>query len=187
MSDETIVSKTQGQLTRGRPTGSRNKPKLDTQQLNELKDKVGRFLPQADWNYLAGVLEGTDKPILEKDLDIFLTLQLKALLPQLAQEIEGGQLTKEATQRSSTIKELLALRFQMEKHEKGEDTPNAVTFIQNVFQARGIDQSRLAALTGGVGSPIEGVARPLPRTADADEGRADEVGAIPSQLPERSE
>jgi hypothetical protein len=187
MSDETIVSKTQGQIRRGRPSGARNKPKLDTQQLNELKDKVGRFLPQADWNYLAGVLEGTDKPVLEKDLDIFLTLQLKALLPQLAQEIEGGQLTKEATQRSSTIKELLALRFQMEKHEKGEDTPNAVTFIQNVFESRGIDQARLATLAGGFGGSIEGVARALPGTADADEGGADETGALPDQLPERSE
>jgi hypothetical protein len=173
-----------GIIRRGRPKGAVNKPKIDAEKLTELKDKVGQFLPQADWNYLSKVLEGTEKPVLEKDIDIFLSLQLKALLPHLAQEIEGGQLTREATQRSSTVKELLALRFQMEKHEKGDDVPNAVTFIQNVFESRGIDPARLAALSAGFGGPIEGVARPVPRTVDADEGGADEAGTLSDQLPE---
>jgi len=176
-----------GAANRGRPKGARTKPKTETVSVTALKEKLAPFLSREDWNYLSGVLGGQEKPVLEKDIDIFLSLQLKALLPQLADEISGGQLTREATQRSSTIKELLALRFQMEKHEKGDDVPNAVTFIQNVFESRGIDPARLATLSGAVGSPIEGVSVALPRTPDGDQGDADETGAVSDSVPERQE
>ncbi len=187
MSEKRTSTSSVGAVNRGRPKGARTKPKSETVSVTVLKDKLAPFLSRDDWNYLASVLAGEEKPVLEKDIDIFLSLQLKALLPQLADEISGGELTREATQRSSTVKELLALRFQMEKHEKGDDVPNAVTFIQNVFESRGIDPTRLATLAGTAGSALEGVAVALPGTPDGDEGDSDEAGAVPDSVPERQE
>lgn len=187
MSEKRTSTSSVGAVNRGRPKGARTKPKSETVSVTVLKDKLAPFLSRDDWNYLASVLAGEEKPVLEKDIDIFLSLQLKALLPQLADEISGGELTREATQRSSTVKELLALRFQMEKHEKGDDVPNAVTFIQNVFESRGIDPTRLATLAGAAGSTLEGVAVAIPGTPDGDEGSPDEAGAVSDSVPERQE
>jgi hypothetical protein len=182
-----------GARRRGRPIGSGSKQKVLIAQaaVNDLKSKLAPYLPTEDLDYLTGVLDGQESRTLGKDLDIFLALQLKALLPHLADEIKGGELSREATQRSATVKELLALRFQMEKHNTGDERNDHITFIQNVFDSRGLDAGRMARLLG-----IDGArsASPSPRLvsgrvlgdADGDAGSADLVGAVPDQLPERS-
>lgn len=179
-----------GARKRGRPLGSKNKPKQLT-VLNGLRDKIGPYLPSDDMTYLEEVLNGTESPRLNRDLDIFLALQLKALLPQLAEEIKSGSLTREATQRSSTVKELLALRFQMEKQKDGDAKPNQLTFIQNIFESRGIDPGRMAQLVNITPPDADGyvgTARELPERVpgvdDGDEGSSDEAGALPDSLPE---
>lgn len=181
------LSMAQPARRRGRPPGSKNKPRsvISQAQLGEFKTKLGPYLPAGDMDYLVGILDGTDNAILERDLDIFLTLQLKALLPQLAKEIEGGTLTREVTQRSSTVKELLALRFQMQKVEKGDTSGNQFTFIQNIFNERGIDGNRLASYLGTADisetpSSIEprrvlGTSHDYPRQADETGTLSDEV------------
>jgi hypothetical protein len=184
-----------GQKRRGRPPGSKNKPKdliLAQQALTDLRIKVGPYLPAEDMEYLERVLDGQDSPELKKDLDIFLALQLKALLPQLAEEIRTGGLTREATQRSSTVKELLALRFQMEKQKDGDAKPSHLTFIQNVFESRGLDPERMARLitisTAPEPAGHSGDPRQLPSGVsgepDGDEGDADESGTVPDSVPE---
>lgn len=175
---------------RGRPPGSKNKPKtvISKDQLDKFRAKVGQYLPAVDLEYVTTILEGTSRPELSRDLDIFLALQLKALYPQLADEIEQGKLTREATQRSSIVKELLALRFQMEKQEKGDPVGNQYTFIQNVFDSR-LPPERLAALVGtgllGPGLP-EVPARQLPErlsgSVDDDEEGADEARAVSGEV-----
>lgn len=181
MSEQKLIRKSDGAIRRGRPPGSKNRPKPFTTAvaISSLKEKIGAFLPAEDMDYLVNILDGGDSPVLQKDLDIFLALQLKALLPQLAEEIKTGQLTREATQRSSTVKELLALRFQMEKQKDGDDKPNSYTFIQNIFESRGIDSDRVAALLARpVGGSSEEQPSPVARTLHGDEGRTDEAGAV---------
>jgi len=177
---------------RGRPPGSKNKGPSKVAMTKaaaiDLRTKLGPYLGRDDLNYMIEVLDGKVSPELAKDLDIFLTLQLKALLPQLAGEIQSGSLTREATQRSSTVKELLALRFQMEKQGKGEEKNDQYTFIQNVFDSRGLDTSRLIGLLGSQNQPADQpprvVSPSLSGDDDGDEGTADEAGALPDQLPE---
>lgn len=174
---------------RGRPPGSKNKPKtvISQAQLDKFRAKVGQYLPADDLEYITTILEGTEKSELSRDIDIFLALQLKALYPHLADEIEQGKLTREATQRSSTVKELLALRFQMEKQEKGDSSGNQYTFIQNIFDSR-LPPERLAALVGiGIGPGLPEVPpRQLPERllggADDDEEAADEARAVSGEV-----
>lgn len=175
-----------GARRRGRPPGSKNRPKavISIESVKAFRDKVGPYLSPEDSTYLVEVLTGTKDPELQKDMDIFLALQFKALLPQLAEEIKSGNLTREATSRSSIVKELLSLRFQMEKHGKDDAETNQMTFIQNIFNARGIDDDRLRILV----SRPDGAARQLPSDlsggVDRDEEPADDARAISGSLPE---
>lgn len=174
-----------GARRRGRPPGSKNKPKLnpvDPETEKSLRDTLGSYLPADDLTYLLGTLEGKINPELSKDVDIFLALQLKALLPILAEEIQNKQLSREATSRSGTVKELLAIRLQMEKMKAGTDGDSAGTFIQNVFLSRGIDPARLAVLTG---TATEVVPKRISGSTDGDEQESDEVGGLSDQPSER--
>lgn len=184
MSDRISTGNPMATRKRGRPPGSKNKPKtvISVAALKELTEKIGPYVPKEDMEYLSGILEGTLKPDLERDIDVLLALQLKALLPQLADEIRTGQLSREATQRSSTVKELLALRVQREKRATTDDQPNSVAFIQNVFQSRDFDAGHLASLLG-VGPQVDGVGagelpRPVVGIVHEDEGTTDESGTV---------
>jgi hypothetical protein len=152
--------------------------------VKELKDSIGPYLPADDLAYLLNTLDGQEKPELSKDVDIFLALQLKALLPVLAKEISGGQLSREATSRSGTVKELLAIRFQMEKAKAGDDRTDQRTFIQNIFVSRGLDPARIAALVGRPDEPHRDVPLSLPRSIDGDEQAPDSARVVSDQLPE---
>ena len=158
----------------GRPLGRKNlKPSM-----NKFLDSISGVVGEDDVNYLKDVLVGGETPVLKKDIDIFLSVQLKALLPVLAREVEEGQLSREASQRSSVVKELLTLRFNMEKASSNDDGTNPTTYIQNIFIARGIDPGRLALLAGDKPGGLLG-------DADADEAEADSLGNLPSELSQR--
>ena len=170
-----------GARTRGRPPGSKNKPKsiISLTEVKSLKAKLLPFLQADDLSYLIGTLEGTESPTLQRDLDIFLSLQLKAILPALADEIKSGELAKETTSRSSVVKELLALRFQMEKQGNNDERTNQYTFIKNVFQARGLDSERVASFfPSRLEQPLEGQPRLVSGTIDGDSWSADEAGDV---------
>jgi hypothetical protein len=158
----------------GRPIGRKNLKPSMTKFLESIDGVVG----QDDANYLKDVLVGGARPILEKDIDIFLSVQLKALLPVLAREVEEGQLSKEASQRSSVVKELLTLRFNMEKAKGNDDGQNPTTYIQNIFISRGIDPGRLALLAGNEPRRLLG-------DVDPDQAEADSLGNLPSELSQR--
>jgi hypothetical protein len=170
---------------RGRPLGSKNAPKAKA----SLKESLTNVMAKEDLDYLLGTLDGSEHPDLRRDIEVLLALQMKALLPQLAAEIQSGQLTREATQRSSTVKELLALRYQMEKRETDDGKLDQRTFIQNIFLSRGFDPERLGLLLGAgdAGSVVEGESSPVLGTPDDDSGPADEVGDVPSELPSGQE
>ena len=165
-----------GATLKGRPRGrkSLNPSPSMAKFLEAISDVVG--IDDAD--YLRGVLTGKNKSVLEKDIDIFLSVQLKALLPVLAREVEEGQLSKEASQRSSVVKELLTLRFNMEKAKGNDEQQNPTTYIQNIFVSRGIDPGRLALLAGDQPSRVLG-------NVDPDQAEADSLGNLPSELSQR--
>lgn len=180
----------------GRPAGSKNKPKpvLSRTELLAFRDRVGPYLPTKDIEYISGVLTGEIEPDLDKDVDIVMAMQLKALLPALADDIRNVTLGKEVTARSTVVKELLALRFQMRKHEQGDDNtkPSYVTFIQATFEGRGIDKNRLAELIGRSDSgrtPVSPllVSGPVSRSSDQDEGRTNEARAVSGEVLERQQ
>lgn len=164
----------EGAAKRGRPKGRKT---IKPDMMNFL-DRVGDIVGADDLAYLKGVLGGTDKAKLERDIDIFLAIQLKALLPVLAEEVKSGEMTREATQRSSVVKELLTLRFQMEKAKSNDDTPIGNTYIQNLIVSRGIDPERLALLAGGIAGLLPGV-------VDGNATAADEARDVSGQLPQR--
>lgn len=173
---------------RGRPPGSKNKSTLTASAIGDLRTKIAPFLTTEDMDYLTRTLEGTDPSVLSTDMDIVLGLALKGLLPALGDEIRSGQLSREGTQRLATVKELLALRFQMEKREKGDDQPNNVTFIQNIFAQRNFDPASLARLVGSSADdsvPVEDERRLLPRVVDGDGPKADETGTVSNPVSKR--
>lgn len=182
---ERLSQSSTGARRRGRPPGSKNKPKsvISLAEVKSLKAKLTPYLPTDDLTYLIGTLEGTESPTLARDLDIFLALQLKAVLPALADEIAAGSLLKETTSRSSVVKELLALRFQMEKHEGTDERTNQYTFIQNVFNARGLDPERVASFfPARLEQPAEEQPRLVSGTPDGDSGTADEARAVSGEV-----
>lgn len=169
---------------RGRPVGSKNKPKPSFFKVDSLKNTVGKYVTFEDLDYLLATLDGTDKPELSRDLEILLTLQMKALLPQLAAEIEDGTLKRETTQRTATVKELLNLRFQLEKRNNEETKVDQRTFIQNIFLERGLDSDRLGLLlgSGATGDVVEGESRVVSGTPDNDEGGSDAAGDVSGEV-----
>ena len=179
--DKRGLSATSQPNRRGRPVGSKNKKTLQKDAIKSMKQKIGAFLPKDDYDYLMAVLEGKESSDLRHDIDIFLSMQLKALLPLLSEEIQSGQLTREGTQRSSTVKELLALRFQMEKHESGDENAQYNIFIDNVFASRGIDVKSLTGTT-----PVA-ISDGVSQRVDEDKGNADDARVVSNQLPERHE
>jgi len=178
----------QGARSRGRPPGSKNKPKalVSQVQVDDFRLKVGPYVSRKDLDYLTGIFEGTEENDLTKNLDILLTLQFKALLPQLSEEISSGTLSKEATSRSSVVKELLAIYLQKAKAENKNDAPDQRSYIQNVFVQR-IDSDRLFALIGlQAPSPVAQIeSGSLYGVVDHEPWRADQARTVSDKLPER--
>jgi hypothetical protein len=174
---------------RGRPPGARNKLKTITpSKLKEFQERLGEYIPPEDLGYFIEVLKGERKSELFRDLDILLAMEFKALLPQLAAEIDTRELSREATQRSSTIKELLALKLQLEKAGRADEGPDATSLIQRIISDRSSsgDEGRLAALLGIRVIPSD--PQPpglLSGILHNNQGEADSSGTISDQLPER--
>jgi hypothetical protein len=211
-------SNAEGMTKRGRPPGTKNRPnaKVSQEAIRLIRNKLGPHLPAEDLTYLTSVMEGQSPADLNRDIDILIILQMKALLPLLAGEIETAlgitqsdpeeyvddgprtrgrpksenYMSKEITSRSSVVKELLALRFQMNKTAREDGPTNQRVFIQNVFTER-IDSDRLLALLGGgnvggaprlVGSSVSGVDDTI---IDGERVDSDEAGDVSGQLLER--
>jgi hypothetical protein len=215
------LSNADGTIRRGRRPGTKNRPnaKVSQEAIRLIRNKLGPHLPDDDLTYLTDVMEGHVGSDLNRDIDILIVLQMKALLPLLAGEIEFAlgitqgppeeyvddgppkrgrkvdpttAMSKEITSRSSVVKELLALRFQMNKSARESGPTSQTVFIQNVFTER-IDQDRLLALLGsgnGDGLPRL-VSAPLSgdddRVVDGEWSTADKAGDLPSELPQRQE
>jgi len=172
----------------GRPLGSRNKPKNLIQEVKSLRETLGPHISPDDLNYLLNYVEGKGTGDLERDIDIFLGLQLKALLPIIANEISTKQLSAEATRRSGTVKEILAIRVAMSKADKNGQQPTQQVLIQNFINER-LDSGRLAQLLGSAGATMAPDQLPVVVSGNSyDVARVtDEAGAVPDQLPERQE
>jgi hypothetical protein len=115
-------------------------------------------------------------------------MEFKALLPQLAAEIDNKELSREATQRSSTIKELLALKLQLEKAGKADEGPDATLLIQRIISDRSSTGSeiRLAKLLGvGLGPDDKEPSGLLSGILHDYQRQANGTGTVSDQLPER--
>lgn len=173
--------------SRGRPAGSRNKPKslVPVELADELLLKMKDTLPPEHFDYLKGVIKRGDAIAAEKELDILIVLLGRNLHPALIEEThnvpsdpedpESGGVTvfrKDVTERLKVLNSLLSLRHQMEK-SKDEAKDGKQPLLTIVADRNLLDGGRMGILLGGVpgamaGNP-DGVGRPAvpPRTVSS--------------------
>lgn len=170
---------------RGRPPGSRNKPKallgrdLAAKLLKHMQDQ----LSPANYEYLVGVVKD-GKPIETKnEIDTLIALVTRNLYPAILMEMLppeegglGGQYRKDVTDRLKLVRELLTLRNDIDKRESPDD--DGTQPLLTITARRGLDVGRLGILIGqrtdSVGGSPDGTGR-----------SADEVRALPDKLSER--
>lgn len=158
---------------RGRPPGSRNKPKslipaeLATDILGVMKER----LPAEHYEYMRGVIQRGEAISTAKELDVLITLVRASVMPYLAMEalplpvIEDGEvqyddegnpkarfpgINRDATDRLKLLNSLLSLKDSIEKRKADEDDPDAQPLIVKLAGARGLlaDGGRLGLLIG---------------------------------------
>ena len=170
---------------RGRPKGSVNKARgLVPKDIgNKLLTHMEAQLSPDQFDYLKGVVRD-GKPIQTKEeLDVLIALLTRNLYPALIQEMlpeeeggAGGVYRKDVTDRLKIVQGLLNLRHQKDKEDTGDDNANST--ILTITSRRGFNPERLGILIGRQPDNLE-------RGADGVGGGADEVRALPNQLPER--
>lgn len=198
---------------RGRPPGSRNKPKslipaeLAGDILGIMKDR----LPAEHFEYMQGVIQKGEAISTVKELDVLITLVRASVMPYLAAEAiprvmpefdDDGNLigqknslpgiNRDATDRLKLLNSLISLKDTIEKRKSDEDDPDAQPLIVQLAGARGLlkDGGRLGLLIGAdPGRTSEPVVVSGSLAGDVDRtGR----GALPARtvsdsVPERPE
>jgi hypothetical protein len=186
---------------RGRPFGSKNKPKslvpLDVADklLLPLRDQ----LPPEHYEYIRGVVKDGKAVSTKKELQTLILLLSRNLWGALVDEMRPPQepdnlddaleLVKEAgttkpnqvfrrdvTERLKVLNSLLGLLYQVEKRE--EEKPDGREPLLTVYGARGLDRSRVAVLVGVQPSPSAG-------DVDGTGWSPDEARNVSGELPER--
>jgi hypothetical protein len=190
---------------RGRPPGSKNKPKgiMPVELADTILLHMQGMLPPEHFDYMKGVIREGKAISTKTELDTLIILLSRNLFPALVLEaIPGGGeeedtdesvskaekavnkalkmpiFRKDVTERLKVLQSLLALKNQLEKREtesRDEDKP-----IIRIAAGRGIDGERVRLLIGIESSPVAG-------NSDGNGQPADEAGTVPDQVPERPE
>lgn len=177
---------TSGTTRRGRPPGIKRRTSIiSDEDIQAYKNKVSKVVSSEELDYLLNVLEGKESSTLDKDLDIILNLNMKALVPILAQEAADGKLTSEGTRRVSAVKEMLNLKLQLSKAGKAEEVDKN-DIIRQILNQREASPEHLAELIGVRTPSVDKVeSSVLSGNVHADSGQTDEVRALSNQLLER--
>ena len=190
----------------GRPKGAKNKPKglVPTELANEMLIQMKSMLPPEQWEYMRSVIRDGKAISTKTELDTLILLLSRNLYPALVMEqmtateeesvddffddedepakakepkIKMPVFRKDVTERLKVLQGLLSLRNQVEKRDSDatvEDNP-----ILKILAGRGIDPGRLRVLVGVESGTLVG-------DVDGTGQQANQVGAVPDQIPERS-
>lgn len=205
---ETEGKRTVSRGRRGRPLGSKNKPKglIPVPVAEDLIRALQPMLPPGQLTYLRDVVKNGSALDTRKELDTLILLLNRSIWPALVAEAtpeseheepedgvedelepqpHGGALKrqrmvlrKDVTDRLKVLNSLLNLRAQLDKREEGSENPNEQPILR-IFADRSISD-RVGVL---VGYQPGGV----PRSADGTERIALPSGAVSDQAPERQE
>lgn len=190
---------------RGRPPGSRNKPKslIPAELALDILSVMRERLPDDHYRYMEAVIKKGEAISTTKELDVLITLVRASVMPYLAMEAmprvqtdidgdpvldeEGNPKTyfpginRDATDRLKLLNSLLSLKDSVERRKADEDDPDAQPLIVKLAGARGLlaDGGRLALLVGGPGG--------LAGDADGTGRRALPARTVSGEVPERQE
>lgn len=168
---------------RGRPKGSKNKPKgiVSTDVIENLLPELQQQLAPESYKYVEGVLK-KGKPIeTKRELDVMIAMLARNLMSALSQETLGLSehgFRKDITERLKILNSMLTLRHQIEKVSDAGDKPNESVLLKIVGDRHLLDGKRLGILVGDSTGPMAG-------DADGTGRLALDAGAVSDQVPQR--
>lgn len=173
---------------RGRPKGSKNKPKglMPSDLTEKLLPVLEKQLAPESFEYIESVLKGGRPLDTKRELDVIIALLARNLMPAIVHETlppeEGGLggtvFRKDVTERLKILNSFLTLRHQIEKLQDEGSKPGESVLLKLVGDRKLLDSGRLGVLVG---------VQPGTMAGDADRvGRqADQAGALSDQVLER--
>lgn len=171
---------------RGRPKGSKNKPKglVPAELTEKMLPLLQKQLSPESFDYIEGVLK-RGKPIeTKRELDVMIAMLARNLMPAMVHETlpvdEGGlgglQYRKDVTERLKILNSMLTLRRQIEKEQDDSDKPANSVLVKLVGER--LDNARVGILVGIQPGAVAG-------DADRAGRQADTIRAVPDQVSER--
>lgn len=196
-SSTTKMLETREQRGRGRPVGSKNKPKalIPKEMANAILDKMQPLMEKPDHDYLKSVIRDGKAIAIDKELDFLILLLTRQMGPALIAEMEGEQLPegiedsdastikmpefrKDVTERLKVLLSMMDLKMKNER-AKDSGTDNSNRPIAQIFLNRQLNGDRLRIAiehqSGSVGGSVDGT----------DSGPADSIGEVSMAVSER--
>jgi hypothetical protein len=196
------VKRTEIKKNRGRPIGSKNKPKslIPSELANEMLVKLKPILPPEHYEYMRAVVKEGKVIAVERELDIIILLIGRQLWPAILTEMEGfdqpaagepanedeaalvddaakAYFRKDVSERIKIWKDLVEVKLRNER-ARDEAADNSKKPILEIFARRGLDRERLR-----IG--IEHVSGDMGGSPDGTGREADEARDVPVALSER--
>lgn len=173
---------TETKRARGRPKGSKNKPKslLPKELASEILLKMKDTLPPDDFEYMTKVIKEGKAVAVKREVQIMFALLGRNLMPFLLQEWSGDEeayLRKDVTERLKVWNSLASILHNIEKNDEDQSNPRAQPIL-TVFERAGVDPSRLRILIGVESSGMGG-------NPDGNGRLQIDSGTLPDQLLER--
>lgn len=168
---------------RGRPKGSRNKPKgLIPSELTEVMlPTLQKQLSPESFEYIEGVLK-KGRPIeTKRELDVMIAMLARNLIAAITHETGGLEqhgFRKDITERLKILNSMLTLRHQIDKASDDGNKPGESVLLKLVGDRKLLDGRRLGVLVGDATGSLVG-------DADGPGREAVRVGAVSSPVPER--
>ena len=168
---------------RGRPLGSKNKPKglVPSELTEKMLPTLQKQLSPESFEYIEGVLK-KGKPIeTKRELDVMIAMLARNLIAAITHETTGLEdhgFRKDITERLKILNSMLTLRHQIEKASDEGNKPGESVLLKLVGDRKLLDGKRLGILVGDGASPVAG-------DADRTGRQAVRAGAVPDSLPER--
>ncbi len=191
---------TRAQRNRGRPAGSKNKPKglIPAELAGSLLLQMKDMLPPEHYEYIRGVVRDGKAVSAKHEAQIMLLMLGRNLLPALLAEMKPSanvdseiaeelgvdrnavsmpEFRRDVNERLKVWASILNLVMQAEKRDdEGADTKTKP--IIEIFARRGVDGGRIKLLAGYESGSVGG-------DPDGTGGEAGSIGTISVPLPER--
>lgn len=176
---------TAGKPKRGRPIGSKNRPKglVPAELTEKMLPMLAKQLSPESFEYVEGVIKHGRPIETKRELDVVIAMLARNIIPALINETlpeeaggSGGQYRKDVTERLKILNSFLTLRHQIEKTQDDGTKPGESVLLKLVGD-RNI-AGRLGVLVGVQSGVLAG-------DTDGTGREANDLGAVPDQVPQR--